>query len=220
MIRTKICGITTPEDARLAVDLGASAIGMVFWMHSPRYVEIARAREIVAALPPFVAAVGVFVDHADAMRVAEKVGLTALQFHGDETAEAYRHLALPVIKAVPVRDRSARDAADAVPRRATVLLDAHDPEKRGGTGKRIDWTIASEIAARRPVILSGGLNASNVAEAIEMVRPAAIDVSSGVESAPGKKDPAKLQALFDILHSTLTPFAIQHSSFGIDHDHQ
>jgi phosphoribosylanthranilate isomerase len=208
VIRVKICGVTTPEDARLAAELGASAIGMVFWPHSPRCVDIARAREIVAALPPFVAAVGVFVDQGDALRTGERVGLTTLQFHGEEPAIAYQDCALPVIRAVPVRDRSALDAAEAVPSRATVLLDAHDPEKRGGTGKRIDWTIAAEIAARRPVILSGGLNAANVVEAIEIVRPAAIDVSSGVESAPGRKDAAKLRALFEILHSS---FAIRHS---------
>ena len=206
MIRVKICGITTVEDARLAADLGASAIGMVFWPDSPRFVEAARAREIVEALPPFVMAVGVFVDQEDARRMAAQARLHVLQFHGDEPATAYGDAPLPVIKAVGVRDRSAVATAAAVPRAATVLLDAHDPEKRGGTGTRIDWTIAAEIAARRPVILSGGLNAANVIEAIETVRPAGIDVSSGVESAPGRKDPAKLRRLFDTLY---------HSSFVI-----
>jgi phosphoribosylanthranilate isomerase len=207
----KICGVTTPEDARLAVELGASAIGMVMWPHSPRYVDAVRARAIVEALPPFVNAVGVFVDQEDAVRIAEEAGVTLLQLHGDESAASYRVSALPVIKAVPVRDRSAIDAADAVPAHATVLLDAHDPERRGGTGKRIDWTIAAEIAARRHVILSGGLNATNVLEAIQAVRPAAIDVSSGVESSPGRKDPEKLRALFD---------SLRNSSFAIHHDHE
>lgn len=205
MIRVKICGITTIEDARLAAELGASAIGMVFWPNSPRVVTPARARDIVEALPPFVLAVGVFVDQGDARRLAERAGLHLMQFHGDEPATAYRDAPLPVIKAVAVRDRAAIDAADAVPRGATVLLDAHDPEKRGGTGTRIDWAIAAEIAARRPVILSGGLTPANVVDAIETVRPAAIDVSSGVESAPGRKDPAKLRQLFEALH---------HSSFS------
>jgi phosphoribosylanthranilate isomerase len=209
MITVKICGVTTPEDARLAVELGASAIGMVFWPRSPRYVEAARAREIVASLPPFVAAVGVFVDQADALRIALETGLTMVQFHGDEPPAAYADCPVPPIKAIGVRDRSALDAAVAVPARATVLLDAHDPEKRGGTGKRIDWTIAAEIARRRPVILSGGLNAANVVEAIDAVRPAAIDVSSGVESAPGRKDPAKLRALFDLLRRS--SFILPHS---------
>jgi phosphoribosylanthranilate isomerase len=212
VIRVKICGVTTPEDARLAADLGASAIGMVMWPHSPRHVEVDRARAIVEALPPFVSAVGVFVDQGDAQRLAEAIGLHILQFHGDEPAIVYRDCARPVIKAIAVRDRSALDAAAAVPARATVLLDAHDPEKRGGTGTRIDWATAAEVAARRPVILSGGLNAQNVIEAIEAVRPIAIDVSSGVESAPGRKDPAKLRALFEVIRGLPVDF-----SFGIRH---
>lgn len=212
MIRVKICGVTTPEDARIAADLGASAIGMVFWPHSPRCVDVARAREIVETLPPFVAAVGVFVNQGDAQSIAEQVGLHVLQFHGDEPAGSYRGSPLPIIRAVPVRDRSALDIAESIPARATVLLDAHDPEKRGGTGQRIDWTIAAAIAARRPIILSGGLNAANVIEAIGIVRPAAIDVSSGVESAPGRKDHAKLRALFDVIRDSGF-----HSSFGMRH---
>jgi phosphoribosylanthranilate isomerase len=208
VIRVKICGVTTPEDARLAADLGASAIGMVMWPHSPRHVEVDRARAIVEALPPFVSAVGVFVDQVDAQRLADAIGLHILQFHGDEPAVVYRDCRRPVIKAIAVRDRSALDAVAAVPARATVLLDAHDPEKRGGTGTRIDWATA----ARRPVILSGGLNPHNVTEAIETVHPIAIDVSSGVESAPGRKDPAKLRALFDVIRGLPID-----SSFGIRH---
>jgi len=214
MIRVKICGITSPEDARLAAELGASAIGLVFWPHSPRAIDVGRARAIIDALPPFVTTVGVFVDQGDARRIAENVGLQVLQFHGDEPAISYRDCALPVIKAIPVRDRSAHEAAGAVPTQATVLLDAHDPDKRGGTGKRIDWSIAAEIAARRPVILSGGLNAQNIVEAIETVRPAAVDVSSGVEAAPGRKDPAKLRALFAAIRESgfNSSFSISHSS--------
>jgi phosphoribosylanthranilate isomerase len=211
MIRVKICGITTPEDARLAADLGASAIGIVMWPHSPRYVDPARARAIVDALPPFVTAVGVFVDQGDALRIADKAGIMTIQFHGDEPAIAYESFRRPVIKAIAVRDRAAVAAAEEVPGQAAVLLDAHDPDKRGGTGKRIDWTIAAEIAALRPVILSGGLNAQNVIEAIEAVRPAAIDVSSGVESSPGRKDPAKLRELFGVLRASSLS-AIRHST--------
>src|SRR5262249_37747808 len=158
-------------------ELGASAIGMIFWPDSPRCIEIARAREIVKSLPAFVTAVGVFVDQHDARGIAERVGLHALQFHGDEPAVSYRDAGVPVIKAIAVRDRSAVDAAESVPRSATVLLDAHDPERRGGTGRRIDWTIAADIAARRPVILSGGLNAANVRDALAEVKPYAVDVS-------------------------------------------
>jgi phosphoribosylanthranilate isomerase len=197
VIRVKICGITSVEDARLAVALGAAAIGLVFWPESPRCVEIAQAREIVRSLPAFVTAVGVFVNQEDADRIAERVGLHTLQLHGDEPAASYRDARLPVIKAVAVRDSSALEAARDVPPSATVLLDAHDPEKRGGTGRRIDWAVAAEIAAQRPVILSGGLTPANVRDAVAEVRPYAIDVSSGVESAPGRKDPAKLRALFE-----------------------
>ena len=197
MIRVKICGVTRPEDARLAAALGASAIGIVLWPDSPRYVEPAKAREIVAALPLFVSAVGVFVNqHDDAEQMAREIGLSAVQFHGDEAPGTYRSFPIRVIKAVTVADASAREEAAAVPASATVLLDAHDRVKRGGTGRVVDWSIAAMIARERPVILSGGLNPGNVAEAMATVAPYAIDVSSGVESAPGRKDPEKLRALF------------------------
>ncbi len=200
MIRVKICGVTTVEDAQLAAELGASAIGLVLWPGSPRFVEPKQAKAIVAALPAFVSAVGVFVDQADAaMAIAREVGLSAVQFHGNEPAGSYRTLPIRVIKAVTVRDASAREEAAAVPAGATVLLDAHDRVKRGGTGRVVDWSIAAMIARERPVILSGGLNAGNVAEAVRTVAPYAIDVSSGVELAFGRKDPAKLRALFAAL---------------------
>jgi phosphoribosylanthranilate isomerase len=200
MIRVKICGVTSPSDAVKAAELGASAIGLVFWPSSPRCVDVARAREIVNALPPFVSAVGVFVNQVEeAGRIALAVGLSAVQFHGDERAATYRDFPLRVIKAVTVRDASAREEAAAVPAAATVLLDAHDRVKRGGTGRAIDWSIAAMIARERPVILSGGLTADNVAVAVAAVKPYAVDVSSGVESAPGRKDPEKLRALFAAL---------------------
>jgi len=202
MTRVKICGVTTVDDARLAAELGASAIGLVFWAGSPRFVEVDQARAIVAALPPLVSAIGVFVDQAEhAAHVAREVGLGAVQFHGDETPGTYRAFPVRVIKAVTVRDASAREEAAAVPAAATVLLDAHDRVKRGGTGRVVDWSIAAMIARERPVILSGGLHAGNVAEAIRTVNPSAIDVSSGVESSAGRKDAAKLRALFSALRS-------------------
>lgn len=197
MTRVKICGVTTIEDALLAADLGASAIGLVFWPGSPRYVAIDRARAIVAALPPLVQAVGVFVDQVEhAASVSLTVGLGAVQFHGDETAGSYRDFPLRVIKSVAVRDESALEDATAIPATVTVLLDAHDPIRRGGTGRPIDWAMAARIARRRPVILSGGLTAGNVMEAVTAVAPYAIDVSSGVEAGAGRKDPDKLRALF------------------------
>jgi phosphoribosylanthranilate isomerase len=195
--RVKICGVTRVEDALLAAELGASAIGLVFWPQSPRFVRPDQARAIVAALPPFVAAIGVFVDQVDeAVSMARFAGLSAVQFHGDEPADSYRAFPLRVIKSVAVGDEQAFEAATAIPESATVLLDAHDPIKRGGTGTPIDWTIAARIARRRPIILSGGLTAGNVAAAVAAVAPYAIDVSSGVEAAAGRKDPGKLRALF------------------------
>lgn len=197
----KICGITSPDDARLAVSAGAAAIGVVFWPSSPRAVDVARAREIVAAVPAPVSVVGVFVNQVEeARRVAAEVGLGAVQFHGDETVDDCRRMGgVRVIKAVGVRDESAVDAALALPDTVTVLLDAHDPARRGGTGRPIDWSIARAIARRRFTILSGGVTPDNVEQAIAAVRPWAIDVSSGVEQAPGRKDPGKIAALFAAL---------------------
>ena len=201
MIPVKICGVTNLRDALTAVDLGASAIGLVFWPSSPRSVSVETARRIVQALPPFVAATGVFVNQTEsAPAIAAEVGLSGIQLHGDERPDEYARLTIRVIKAIGVSDGSARDAADAVPSNVMVLLDAHDPVKRGGTGQRIDWSVAASIARKRQVILSGGLNADNVLDAIGAVKPYAIDVSSGVESAPGRKDPAKLRELFEVLH--------------------
>jgi phosphoribosylanthranilate isomerase len=201
VIRVKICGVTTLEDAMLAASLGATAVGMVFWKGSPRAVDVDRARQIARALPPFVSAVGVFVDQGvdDVSEVAEAVGLDAIQLHGHEDPTDYADIGRRLIKSVAVRDRSAEADAASVPARATVLLDAHDPVRRGGTGQTIDWSVAGAIAKLRPVILSGGLTPASVDLAVRAVRPYAIDVSSGVESAPGRKDPTKLRAFFSAL---------------------
>jgi len=203
MIPVKICGVTSPEDAALATSLGARMIGIVFWPESPRHVDRIRAREIVSAVPQTVDVVGVFVNQLpEAVDLAEEIGLRAIQLHGDELPAAYRDLPMQVIKAIAVRDESAIEAAAAVPGAATVLLDAHDPRRRGGTGRAIDWSVAAAIARQRRVILSGGLNAENVVDAVAAVQPYAIDVSSGVEVAPGRKDHAKLRNLFDVLRNS------------------
>lgn len=201
MTLVKICGVTRLEDARLAVELGASAIGFVFWPSSPRYIPPSRAAEIVEALPPRVAAIGVFVNQSRnfVWNAAEQVGLTALQLHGDETPAFAAALPRPVIKAVPVTADFSLEAVMDIPRSMTVLLDAHDPVRRGGTGETIDWSVAAAVAWRRPIFLSGGLHAGNIREAIARVNPHAVDISSGVESAPGIKDHAKLRALFAAL---------------------
>lgn len=199
----KICGITNPQDASLAVAAGASAIGIVFWPSSPRAVDAAQARDIIAAVPAFVSVIGVFVNQVDeAKQLAGTLGLSAVQFHGDETIDDCRRAGVRVVKAIAVRDESAIDAALALPESVTVLLDAHDAVKRGGTGTPIDWTIAREIARRRLTVLSGGLNPDNVSDAVAAVRPWAIDVSSGVEQAPGRKDTKKLLGLFAALNNS------------------
>ena len=198
----KICGIRRLEDALLAAELGAGALGFVFWPASPRFLDPYAARPIVAALPPLVTTVGVFVDAPETYvsGVARLLNLGAVQLHGQERVEPYARASYRVIKAVAVTDGGdCLAAVKAVPARATVLLDAHDPVRRGGTGRTIDWTQAAAAAKARPIILSGGLNADNVRAAIDAVRPYAVDVSSGVESSPGVKDPGKLRALFGAL---------------------
>lgn len=201
MTRVKICGITRPEDALLATDLGAFAVGFVFWPGSPRYIDPRAARVIVNALPEDVLKVGVFVNQpAGHVRlVAGIAGLTTVQLHGTESVPFALGVGLPVFKAVPVRPEFALEALDAIPAGITVLLDAFDPATHGGTGRTIDWTLAASAAARRPIVLAGGLNPSNIPDAIRQVRPFAVDLASGVESAPGVKDPARLRDLFEAL---------------------
>ena len=199
MVKIKVCGITRHGDAMLAADLGASAIGFVFWPDSPRYVEPGAAAEIASRLPADVAPVGVFVDAStdEVRRIAATVGLAAVQLHGSESAEVYRGLPYRVIKAVSVRGAATAAAVDAVPDEMTVLLDAHDPVRKGGTGQTVDWSVAATIAARRRLFLAGGLRRDNVREAVRVVRPYGIDVSSGVESDPGHKDARRLRAFFE-----------------------
>ena len=196
----KICGITRAEDAEAAVAAGAGAIGFVFWPKSPRFIDPHRARKIAATLPPFVTAVGVFVnqplDYVNG--VASLVRLGAVQLHGDETAGYAAGISTPVIKAVTVVDPQ----LSIWPADTTLLLDVHDPEKRGGTGRTIDWTAAAAVAAQRKILLAGGLTPDNVADAVARVRPFGIDVSSGVERAPGIKDHQRLRALFEAVHDT------------------
>jgi phosphoribosylanthranilate isomerase len=202
----KVCGISRPDDAAFAVALGASAIGFVFWPESPRYVEPIRAREIADALPDGVLAVGVFVDQPvrRVVEIADTVGLDAIQLHGNESVSDFAGLRQRVIKAVAVGASFDPASVDAFPENVTLLLDAHDPIRRGGTGRTIDWTIAAAVAARRDTILSGGLNAANVVDAIAQVRPRMVDVSSGVETAPGRKDHTKLREFFAAIQSITT----------------
>jgi len=200
----KICGITRPEDALVAAELGADALGFVFWPGSPRFVEPAAAWAIVRALPPSVAAVGVFVDQPveQVGAVARAVGLGAVQLHGSETVEYCAKLTVPVIKAVGAGANFCTAAIASWPASVMVLLDAHDLDKHGGTGLTANWTAAAAVASARRIILAGGLAPDTVAEAIRVVRPFGVDVSSGVESRPGVKDASRLRGFFEAVRTS------------------
>ena len=186
----KICGITREADAALAVSVGAAAIGIILWPGTPRHVKLARVGMILAGLPPFVTPVGVFVDPtAEEIERAAQSGIRLAQIHGTKPASSV----LPVLRAVHLGGNE--DGLDVeVGPLDSVLLDAHDPVLHGGTGRTVDFKRAAAVAARRRVVLAGGLTSANVREAIATVKPYAVDVSSGVESAPGIKDPVKLRA--------------------------
>jgi phosphoribosylanthranilate isomerase len=198
-MRVKICGITRREDALLAADLGASAIGFVFWPRSARFIDPLEARAIARALPPFVVPVGVFVDQPESRvrEIASLVGLGAVQLHGQETPDACLGFPRRVIKALS--PMPSVEASRDWPEEIAILLDGGDARRPGGTGQTIDWTAAAAWAAARPIILAGGLRPENVGEAVARVRPAAVDVSSGVERSPGIKDPGRMTALFEAL---------------------
>jgi phosphoribosylanthranilate isomerase len=192
--RVKICGITRPGDARAAAQAGADAIGLVFYPPSPRYLSLERAREIRDALPPFVQSVALFVN-ADAAQVSQVIGRVhpaMLQFHGEETPDFCAQFGLPFIKACRVKQGvSALEYLRPFSAAAAWLFDSHVPEY-GGVGESFDWSLVP--ATEKPAILSGGLSPANVAAAIRRVRPWGVDVSSGVESAKGIKDAARIAA--------------------------
>lgn len=198
MVKVKVCGITRLSDALLASDLGASAIGFVFWARSPRAIEPPSAARIAARLPADVAPVGVFVDASPAWvrDVVQGVGLAAVQLHGDERIERWADLPVRVLKAVGLRSAADVEAALRLPPHVTVLLDGHDPVRRGGTGRTLDWALAAEVARGRRTFLAGGLRPENVTAAIAAVGPYGIDASSGLEASPGIKAPARLRDFF------------------------
>jgi len=193
-VRVKICGITRLQDLHAACQAGADALGFVFYEKSPRHLTIATAAALVRELPPFVQAVGLFVNAEPAFieSVLQAVPLDLLQFHGDETPADCARFGRPYIKAVRVnRDTDLLKCAADFDTARGLLLDAYVPGVPGGTGKRFDWSLIPADLPR-PVILSGGLTPDNVAEAIQRVRPWAVDVSSGVEAAKGIKDAHKI----------------------------
>ena len=197
----KICGITRPQDAELAAGLGASAIGFVFWPGSSRCVSMNTAKAIAASVPEGLLKVGVFVDQPadDVTRIMDEVGLDVAQLHGHESPDYCRVLGRTIFKAIGMFDNGSVSIDDFAPD-IVLLVDANDPVRFGGTGRTVNWESARAIAATRPTILAGGLNAANIKLAVRSVRPFGVDVSSGVESAPGVKDPTRLRSFFEALH--------------------
>ena len=203
MVRVKICGLTNLADARLASDLGAHALGFIFYPKSPRYLAPEAARDIIAQLPPLVLAVGVFVNEelATVRELADQMGLDWLQLHGEEPPDYCQALGRNIIKVIPVKDETSLEQMIAYQGRVRAfLLDTYKSGQKGGTGQIFDWSLAVSAKNWGPLILAGGLNPDNIAAAVQAVQPPAVDVASGVEAAPGRKDPDKLRAFFKALN--------------------
>jgi phosphoribosylanthranilate isomerase len=200
MVKVKICGITNYEDALIAVESGAHALGFIF-AESPRRIPPESARSIIRRLPPFIKSIGVFVDETPEKinEIVSRCGIDLIQLHGKESPEICEQLMPHVIKTISVKDDSAvKDIPAYRGKVRGLLLDTYSEKMAGGTGKTFNWNLAIKIREMGiPIILAGGLKPSNVVAAISIVRPYAIDVNSGVEEKPGKKDHALIRALFD-----------------------
>lgn len=202
MVRVKVCGITNEDDAIMAVELGADALGFVF-ADSPRRMSMEEAADICDGLPPFVSRVGVFVDEdaAGVRKIAARCGLDLMQFHGSETPEYCRLFGRKAVKAFRVKDAASLAGVNEYGD-GPIVLDAFVEGLAGGTGRTFDWDLAGRLAGHSRIILSGGLNPGNVVEAIAKIRPYAVDVSSGVESAPGRKDARKISEFIKAVRRT------------------
>ena len=198
MVQVKICGLTTVDDAARCVELGADALGLNFWAGSPRSTDLRTAQRIVEAVGEEATLVAVFVDAGpeEIREVLQQSGIAWAQLHGAEPPELVESLLPTAYKAIGVKDGSAIELARGYPGEH-LLLDASVPGMPGGTGRTFDWAIAAEVAKERKLTLAGGLNPDNVAEAVRVVRPYRVDVASGVESAPGKKDPERVRAFIE-----------------------
>ena len=204
-VTVKICGITSEVDAQAAVDAGADAIGFMFYEESPRFVTIEQAKSISDTLPPHIMRVGVFVnaDEAFINRALNECLLNILQFHGDETPEDCGRFPIMTLKAFRVQGPETLEHMQDY-QTAGFLLDAYTKDALGGTGVTFNWDLAVQAQKfRRPIFLGGGLTPDNVAEAVQKVEPFAVDVSSGVESEPGKKDTLKMRAFVEAAKSAL-----------------
>ena len=210
MPKIKICGITNPIDALQAVDAGADALGFVFYKHSPRHVSPNVVKSIVVDLPPFVLPIGVFVNEppGNVQTIMNDCGLALAQIHGDESSGYCESLGCPVLRGIRLRDRHTLVAMAEYKGRARVrgfVLDAFSDTAYGGTGTTTDWTLAAEAAQSFSFLLAGGLTPGNVQEAIRKVQPYGVDVSSGVEAMPGKKDPVKVNAFIQAVQLSARP---------------
>ncbi len=203
MIPVKICGITNLEDARLAYESGAAAVGFIFYDQSPRYIRPEEVATITTSLPESAVTVGVFVNHSkkDIEYITRIAGTDMVQLHGNESPEFCSVIERPVIKAFRIGESIDLDHILKFDVTA-VLLDSYQKNRLGGTGRIFDWALLAHTRIHQKLILAGGLNPDNVLEAIQLVKPAAVDVSSGVELTPGKKDPEKMKLLFNALMDT------------------
>jgi phosphoribosylanthranilate isomerase len=204
-VKVKFCGITSVGDAEAAVEAGADALGLMFYPGSPRHISLETAQAIERELPPFIIRVGVFADPApeDVFSAMHQCGLNLLQFHGQETPEFCRQFGMMTMKAFRIRDA---DSLREIPNYHTdaFLLDSYVAGKAGGTGETFNWELAGEAGKfGKPIFLAGGLTPENVADAVRIVRPFGVDVSSGVEQSPGKKDPKKMRDFIAAVRSAL-----------------
>jgi phosphoribosylanthranilate isomerase len=202
MTRIKICGITNIADALKAVELGADALGFNFYPKSPRFVSEEAAREIIRKLPPFLVLVGIFVNEPSEMirKILESTGIQAIQLQGDESPDFCSQFSQPIIKAIRIKDQNSMKTIEDY-RVSALLLDCYSPGHYGGSGKAFDWSLAVEARKYGRIILAGGLGPDNITEAIREVKPYGVDVCSGVEKEPGKKDHKKLKAFIQTVRS-------------------
>jgi phosphoribosylanthranilate isomerase len=199
MIRVKICGITSREDAWVAVEAGVDALGFIFVEGTPRWIEPDAAAAIVVEMPPFVTTVGVFVNRIpeEVESIAASSGISLAQLHGTEPPEECGRLRVPFVKAIRIRGEADVAAMHRYKQARAFLLDTYVPDRHGGTGRRFPWEIAARAARESRIILSGGLTPETVAKAVAQVRPYAVDVCSGVESSPGRKDHRKVREFIE-----------------------
>ncbi|MGH7411859.1 MAG: phosphoribosylanthranilate isomerase [Candidatus Methylomirabilis sp.] len=199
MTRVKICGITSREDAWAAVEAGADALGFIFVKGTPRWIEPESAATIATDVGPFIATVGVFMDGTaeEIERIAAVCGLSLAQLHGSEPPEVCERLRVPFVKSIRVQREDDLATLSKYPQARAFLLDTYDAGRPGGTGKTFPWEIAAKAAREARIVLSGGLTPGNVARAVAQVRPYAVDVSSGVETSPGRKDHWKMREFIE-----------------------